>query len=453
MTLTLARPLGDRTIQGHWEQALAVRAAEDPAIAGSDWGQDRIFVSVAAYRDRECHLTLQDLFAKATRPERITVGLVWQIDPETDAACLEPPVPRPGQVRTLTFDWREGQGVCWARFLAQGLWRGEEYFLQIDSHMRFEQGWDETAILELASCPSKKPLLACNPPPYTPPMDLASTYPGILRTDGFLDDGAIRFTGVWLPEPAPYPLRSPFLMANSIFASSRFIEEVPYDPYLNFENEESSLAIRAFTHGWDVYCPAQCWLWHRCINHDPHPRPLFFTDMARVAHATAMAERNRRAFRRFNHLTRHAPTTDPMSLLDLDLFGLGTDRSFAAFEDYTGLDFRTKRASEHALRARFIEDLDRIVRFHVPVLDGGATWKPKLMPEGERKLRARLRGLDPDVLVVQTIELMARTARQESELEGAHQALKVKEALVGELVGVLRDAIGARHGRVPAAAE
>eukprot|EP00879_Flechtneria_rotunda_P018527 GHRR01019440.1.p1 GENE.GHRR01019440.1~~GHRR01019440.1.p1 ORF type:complete len:449 (+),score=168.94 GHRR01019440.1:347-1693(+) len=45
----------------------------------------RIFVSIAAFRDPECQWTLRDLFVNATHPERVFVGVVWQIDPVADS--------------------------------------------------------------------------------------------------------------------------------------------------------------------------------------------------------------------------------------------------------------------------------------------------------------------------------------------------------------------------------
>ena len=39
----------------------------------------RIFVSIAAYRDPECAWTLHSLFAAAAHPERVRVGVVWQV--------------------------------------------------------------------------------------------------------------------------------------------------------------------------------------------------------------------------------------------------------------------------------------------------------------------------------------------------------------------------------------
>ncbi len=42
----------------------------------------------------------------------------------------------------------------------------QEYYLQIDSHMRFLQDWDELLIQQLNSCPSQKPVLSTYPAGY-----------------------------------------------------------------------------------------------------------------------------------------------------------------------------------------------------------------------------------------------------------------------------------------------
>ena len=49
------------------------------------------------------------------------------------------------------------------------LYDGEDWFLQVDSHMDFAPGWDETLITMLAECPSEKPLLSTYPLSFTPP--------------------------------------------------------------------------------------------------------------------------------------------------------------------------------------------------------------------------------------------------------------------------------------------
>ncbi len=54
--------------------------------------------------------------------------------------------------------------------LAQKLWAGEEYYLQIDSHMRFAPGWDEQLIHWLAACEQQaqfgKAVLSTYPPDF-----------------------------------------------------------------------------------------------------------------------------------------------------------------------------------------------------------------------------------------------------------------------------------------------
>ena len=39
---------------------------------------ERIFVSVATYRDEEAQWTVNDLFCQAAAPERVRIGIVWQ---------------------------------------------------------------------------------------------------------------------------------------------------------------------------------------------------------------------------------------------------------------------------------------------------------------------------------------------------------------------------------------
>ena len=84
---------------------------------------------------------------------------------------------RPCQVRTIEVHASESKGACWARHKVQSLWQGEDYYLQIDSHMRFVQGWDEILIAMLEQCDSPKPVLSTYPLQFTPPNMLMRTNP------------------------------------------------------------------------------------------------------------------------------------------------------------------------------------------------------------------------------------------------------------------------------------
>lgn len=52
-----------------------------------------------------------------------------------------------------------------ARYLASKLYRGESYYLQIDSHSLFAQDWDKALLQIVANAPSEKPVITAYPPP------------------------------------------------------------------------------------------------------------------------------------------------------------------------------------------------------------------------------------------------------------------------------------------------
>lgn len=105
-------------------------------------------MSVVSYRDPEANPTVVDLLARASNPRRVSVGLVWQLDlavAEDHAMYTSTPrgddeVLRGGHLRSVLIPAADAAGPSWARRVAQSLWAGEEYFLQIDSHTRFRPG-------------------------------------------------------------------------------------------------------------------------------------------------------------------------------------------------------------------------------------------------------------------------------------------------------------------------
>ena len=112
-----------------------------------------IFVSIASYRDSETVPTISALFATATNPQHVVVGLVLQLldDDEYDKKIriqlMEYQKQYPDhQIRVLYANAIDSTGPCNARAQCQTLHRGEDYIMQIDSHMRFRQNWDRYLI-------------------------------------------------------------------------------------------------------------------------------------------------------------------------------------------------------------------------------------------------------------------------------------------------------------------
>ena len=167
--------------------------------AHTDWKRregidQKIFVQVVSYRDPECQWTLRDMFRKATNPDRVFAGVVWQYLPGADDHCFVVQS-RPYQVRTRMLEAKYSKGVCWARSKVQRLWQGEPYTLQIDSHMRFEPDWDQKLIHMLGLTGSCKPVITCYPAGYTPPNKLKRGYIFSMGAKGFTKDGIFTMEG------------------------------------------------------------------------------------------------------------------------------------------------------------------------------------------------------------------------------------------------------------------
>jgi hypothetical protein len=138
----------------------------------ADQGILKIFVQIASYRDPDCQWAIKDLFAKAAHPDRVFVGVCWQFIQGQDSACFLEPYPFPDQIRLHEVDALSSKGACWARSLVQELWRGEEFTLQIDSHMRFEPAWDDILLSMWRQCKNESAIVSSYMPSFVPPDQL-----------------------------------------------------------------------------------------------------------------------------------------------------------------------------------------------------------------------------------------------------------------------------------------
>jgi hypothetical protein len=152
----------------------------------------------------------------------------------------------------------------------QKLYRGEKYHLLIDSHSYLAPGWDENLIAQLERKPSAKPLLTTSAPPFTFDAHGEVVFPWagtdhdgvpLIRctqdsASGFLDFQMAR-------ERSPGPdTRTWFMVCNFVFTHGRWIVDVPEDPDMINAQHESALAVRTYTHGYDMFVPDEIQVWH-----------------------------------------------------------------------------------------------------------------------------------------------------------------------------------------------
>lgn len=291
----------------------------------------RIFVALAAYRDRECRHTLRDLFDCAERPDLVSAGVVWQTVPGEDDDCRPGGGPR-GSVRELVVDAADARGACWAKRRALDLRDDSPLVMLIDAHMRFHPRWDVGLREMLAACPSARPALSTYPSPYEPPRRATRCQTPRLLPAAFGADGvlALRAEDARLAAPE----RGAFLAGGFVFSPSALWDDVPYDPNVYFVGEEVSVSARAYTHGWDVFAPPACVV-HHYYGRPGGARP--WDDNPR------WAERNARSLARVRHLLGTEASRDPAVTRGLDgPLGLGRRRSLADFERAAGVDFRRR---------------------------------------------------------------------------------------------------------------
>jgi len=294
--------------------------------------QETIYVQIAAYRDPELVPTLRSLFRNARHPERLRVGLCWQRDRRE--TLLEYATHR--QVRALSIPWEEARGVGWARSQINALYDGEDYTLQLDAHHRFAPGWDRALVAMLGPLPNQRSILSTYPGEYEPGadrLDQLSPIPTRLGWSGFFTE-----EGIPLPAAASIddhrrlraPVAASFLAAGYLFTRGSFITEVPYDPDIYILGEEISMAVRAYTQGYDLYHPHRALVWHRYAHRKSHKH--HWTTHPIPAEVARRDQLSRRRVTQLLGIERHG--------LDLGRYGLGRRRTLAQYQARAGIRFR-----------------------------------------------------------------------------------------------------------------
>jgi glycosyltransferase involved in cell wall biosynthesis len=228
----------------------------------------KIFIQIASYRDPELIPTIKDCINNSKYPENLVFGICRQFHPEDKFDDLSE-YNNDDRFRVINVPYLEAKGVCWARNQVQQLYKDEEYTLQIDSHMRFEKNWDETLIEmihQLQEIGIPKPLLTGYVSSYNPQNDPEGRVrvPWRMTFDRFIPEGAVFFLPETIPnwEDIELPVPSRFYSAHFCFTLGIFSKEVQHNPEFYFHGEEISIAVRAFTHGYDLFHPHRVVLWH-----------------------------------------------------------------------------------------------------------------------------------------------------------------------------------------------
>ena len=289
-----------------------------------------LFISIPAYKDSELLPTLKSLFLHASGEYSLHPFILLQEDKEVLHLRLKELQQEFTNINVIPVDIKESKGPCWARHWLQQFITHQEYYLQLDSHHRFVPNWDKLMVEQLLLCPPKS-LLTSYPAPYEPPNIFPPHHvPTKLIGTGFDDSGILNIEGSQPILNSFTPLEGNLIAGGYILAPSNFCIEVPYDPQIYFKGEEVSLAVRAWTSGWNIFHPSQIMLYHYYTRKNVTKH---WDDNTSWVHLNNISLDRIKTLLNMEHIHPH---------VHLGIYGLGSVRTLEEYQSIFGIDFKNK---------------------------------------------------------------------------------------------------------------
>jgi hypothetical protein len=306
-----------------------------------------VFVSIASYCDPVLGFTVARALATARWPDQLHFGVVDQSPADTRAPT--PADASPARLSYVRIDPLYARGPCWARSIAMSLYDGEQWFFQVDSHMDFDQHWDERLIAQAMVLLTGRVgvVLSSYPNAFVFEGKQAVRRPA---TDKVLahvvkpgstfepDHPVLGFEAHPVDQYEALP--GIHVGAGCLFAPGQFVQTFPYDPWFYFHGEEQALAARIFTHGWDIFhVPQPVYHLYNTGDANAPPRPMHWDpshDTQRQRNWWALEQRSRG---RLAALLSGEP---------LGVYALGGVRSMADYAAFSGIDYAARTISPRA---------------------------------------------------------------------------------------------------------
>lgn len=311
-----------------------------------------IFISVASYCDPVLRFTLDQALTTARWPERLHFGVVDQSEPHlpvVTAASVDP-----ARLSLVRIDPVHARGPCWARALAMSFYDGEDWFFQIDSHMAFEPHWDDRLIAQAQQLSLGRAGVAVSsyPNPFVFEEGEVRLRPATSRVLAHVVKPGAAFETDHLvlpfeahPVDSDLPVAGFHLGAGCLFASGQIAQCIPYDPSFYFHGEEQGLALRLFTHGWDIFHMPELPVYHLYNNAESGAprRPLHWDAAHEAQRSLSWWTLEQRSRARLTALAEGEIR---------GAFGLGTVRTVGDYADFSGIDYGRRTLSDKAFMAQ-----------------------------------------------------------------------------------------------------
>ena len=229
---------------------------------------EKIFVSIASYRDIDVINTIEDLFSRANLPNRIMVGLFLQ-DTKEEIDRITQLLNTKTYIKNINLKsiiYSEAKGCGWARNrILKELFANEDYFLCVDSHSRFLNNWDTEYINQLEKLPNKT---------------VISVFPQSFEFNETYEEYSKRgITTIYTPNAPtwtidfkqPHCQRIPenafekiiTISGGNLFGKGEIVDILKVDKYYNPTMEQEIYSLLLFKSGYDIYAIRKNIIWHK----------------------------------------------------------------------------------------------------------------------------------------------------------------------------------------------
>lgn len=239
---------------------------------------NKIFVSIASYKDVDVTNTIVDLYNKSEHSERVYVGLFLQDTPEeiSRIRCFFSGFLFKNNLKIKTIPFEDSKGCGWARnVILKELYDDEDYFMCVDSHSRFLKKWDSVYVEAYKNAPENAVISA-----FPQPFDFNQTYEQYNKRNT---------TTIYTPDKLP--LLNDFtycqkttteryekvmsISGANIFGDTRLAKAITLDDYSFVHNKDQEIySLLIYLYGLDIYAIPQNVVWHKYIVGDSY-RDLF----------------------------------------------------------------------------------------------------------------------------------------------------------------------------------
>jgi glycosyltransferase involved in cell wall biosynthesis len=327
-----------------------------------------IFLHLPAYREPELVPTIKDALDKATYPERLRFGICRQFN-EEDGFDNVDEFRKDKLFRIVDIPHEAAKGLPYARYVInEQITADDDYILQLDSHHRFIEGWDEI-LLDMHVDLEKKgfnPILTGYLPYYNPFNDPAerAMEPWQQQFAAFYPHGTIFIRPGGFPnrQKLTEPVPSRFISGHFAFARTKWALEVKHDADIYFSGEELNLTVRSFTHGYDLFHPHKLVIWHATMREERSGK-LIWDDQSKRGEDWWSQQNKARA--KIRQMLR---TED--NGFDLTGYDIGTVRTIRDYEKYAGIHFAKRSIQKHTLDNKYPPN---------PIIEDEVEWENSFM--------------------------------------------------------------------------